>query len=673
MPVIPIVGRKSFRTRALIGSLYLVLTIGAITMVYPFMLMLTTATTSIADWREFRLIPDYLTSRIAQFRKYVVEKNSVGTLAYQYAQDSWYRPENIETKQFDYLTKIPEKAIQTIDRDYADFMAQVNDDLKYLQFIYYATEDYSVLSVRHAYFQAMKNKYGSLDRVNSIYDDTAGKWEELGLPRDYNRVWDYDITVPRHVDWRQFVISRPYPEQYLLSLDELAFIEVRSQYGSVRLFNEEFGTSFKYMTDIRWSALSNQEEGRKLQLHALRWIIPLSYIRLNSQAKEAFAKYLAETSASAAIPFTTKAPVERNARRTWMGFARSKYCLLEYFDPIDPQALWHQFLNDRYQGSIEALNTAHAGKWSSFDDIRLPYDVVDYVNFTRNHWEIFKKFLLGNFSAVLDFVFIHGRALWNTIILVVLTILTTLTVNPMAAYVLSRFRLKYANHVLIFLLAVMAFPTEVAMIPGFLLVKSFPLGAIILGISGMVMFFVISYLTKLKLPMFWSILIGTACALLAGWFGPPVIARWIGREDLNVSLLNTFVALVLPGIAQGFAIFLLKGFFDSLPPELYEAAMLDGASETRMFVSVTLPLCKPVLAVIALTAFTTAYGAFMFAFLTCQDPKMWTLMVFLYEFQQTHSVPVVMASLVISAMPTLLVFVFCQNIILRGIVIPTFK
>jgi multiple sugar transport system permease protein len=63
----------------------------------------------------------------------------------------------------------------------------------------------------------------------------------------------------------------------------------------------------------------------------------------------------------------------------------------------------------------------------------------------------------------------------------------------------------------------------------------------------------------------------------------------------------------------------------------------------------------------------------MFAFLTCQDSSMWTLMVFLYQFQQQHSLPLVMASLVITAIPTLLVFIFAQRVILRGIVIPTFK
>ena len=274
---------------------------------------------------------------------------------------------------------------------------------------------------------------------------------------------------------------------------------------------------------------------------------------------------------------------------------------------------------------------------------------------------------------VLNFIVVHGRALINTSILVVLMIATALTINPMAAYVLSRFRLRYAHHILIFLLATMAFPSEVVMIPGFLLVKSFPLGVIILGASGLSMFFLIRWLGRIKLSPLLTATLAAASAGLAGWLLPPVVARLLGRADLNVSLMNTYFALVLPGIANGYSIFLLKGFFDSLPPELYEAAMLDGAGEARIFGVITMPLCKPVLAVIALGAFTAGYSSFMFAFLTCQDPRMWTLMVFLYQFQQTYPVPLVMASLVITAIPTLLVFVLCQGVILRGIVIPTFK
>jgi multiple sugar transport system permease protein len=65
----------------------------------------------------------------------------------------------------------------------------------------------------------------------------------------------------------------------------------------------------------------------------------------------------------------------------------------------------------------------------------------------------------------------------------------------------------------------------------------------------------------------------------------------------------------------------------------------------------------------------------MWAFLTCQHPKMWTLMVWLYDFQGRYSAfpGMVMAALVLASIPTLLVFLFCQKIIMRGIIIPTMK
>jgi multiple sugar transport system permease protein len=126
-------------------------------------------------------------------------------------------------------------------------------------------------------------------------------------------------------------------------------------------------------------------------------------------------------------------------------------------------------------------------------------------------------------------------------------------------------------------------------------------------------------------------------------------------------------------MANGYAVFLLKCFFDSLPRELYEAADIDGASEWNKFWMITMNLSKPILAVIALGAFNAAYANFMFAFILCQDREMWTLMVWLYQLQQFSSQSVVFASLLIAAIPTLLVFVLCQNVIMRGIVVPTEK
>jgi multiple sugar transport system permease protein len=139
------------------------------------------------------------------------------------------------------------------------------------------------------------------------------------------------------------------------------------------------------------------------------------------------------------------------------------------------------------------------------------------------------------------------------------------------------------------------------------------------------------------------------------------------------SLLNTFAALILPTAANGYSIFLLKGFFDSLPKELYESAELDGAGEIRIFWQITMSLSKPILAVIALNTFNAAYANFMMALLICQDKKMWTLMPWLYQLQQQSCEGIVFSSLLIAAIPTFIIFILCQNVIMRGIVVPVEK
>jgi multiple sugar transport system permease protein len=210
---------------------------------------------------------------------------------------------------------------------------------------------------------------------------------------------------------------------------------------------------------------------------------------------------------------------------------------------------------------------------------------------------------------VLDYIALNGHALWNTALFCILAILTQLTVNPLAAYALSRYPIRASGKILLFLLATMAFPAEVAMIPSFLLLK-------------------------------------------------------------DLGLLNTFAALVLPTAASGYMIYLLKGFFDSLPPELFESGQIDGAKESTMMFRIAMPLSKPVLGYLALMAFMGAYGAFLYAFLVAQDQRVWTLMVFIYQLQNTAPKAVMMAALTLAAIPTLFVFLIAQRAILRGIILP---
>ncbi|MAE65908.1 MAG: hypothetical protein CMJ18_16680 [Phycisphaeraceae bacterium] len=668
MPIIPVVGRRSLGTRALLGALYLLLALGAVTMIYPFALMLSTATTGNADWRQFRIIPAYWTSEQEQFRKMVVDKAPADVLAFDYGREDWFTARDIDADAFRELAEMDPQARATIDRDFADFIGGVDPGMKHLYYLSSTDRSYSVLSMRNAYFDWLRKKYdGDLEQVNLLYDDTAERWHELGMQRTFTGAWEPRPTSRRHADWQAFVASRSPDAQRLFTLDGLVFAALRRDFGTSDALNRAYGTEYESLIQVRWDHLPDAPWADAVREGILRRAVPLEQIRLRDSARLAFDAFVQDDG----LVFSRTAPTDPGPRAIWMRFVRAADCRLADFDPDDPLRSWQAFLRDRYE-NLDHLNTAHGESFAQFDEVALPIPVVDYEAFRRHRDTLMWRFLFGNFGLVLDVVLLHGRALMNTLVFIVLMIVTTLTVNPMAAYVLSRYPLRHGEHLLVFLLATMAFPVEMVMIPNFLLVKQFPLAALVLGVAALAVFLGARRALRWNLSLPRSLALGGTLAVIVGLAAPPLAARLLGRADMNVSLMNTFFALVLPGVVNGYWIFLLKGFFDSLPPELYEAGMLDGASERRMFLSITMPMCKPVLAVIALGAFTAAYGAFMFAFLTCQDPQMWTLMVFLYQFQQQYGVPQVMASLVIAAVPTLVVFILCQRVILRGIVVPTF-
>jgi multiple sugar transport system permease protein len=263
-------------------------------------------------------------------------------------------------------------------------------------------------------------------------------------------------------------------------------------------------------------------------------------------------------------------------------------------------------------GSLAAANKALGTRFTDIMQLNIPQRECDQIFFKQNSAFLKKEFLTRNFIAVFEYIALQGNAIFNTVIYCSLAILCALIINPMGAYALSRYKPRGTYKILLFLMLTMAFPPMVTSIPSFLMLREF-------------------------------------------------------------GLLNTFAALILPGAANGYSIFLLKGFFDSLPQELYESAELDGAGELRIFWQITMSLSKPILAVIALRSFNMAYANFMMALLICQDKKMWTLMPWLYQLQQKSCEGIVFSSLLIAAVPTFIIFILCQNIIMRGIVVPVEK
>jgi ABC-type glycerol-3-phosphate transport system permease component len=360
-----------------------------------------------------------------------------------------------------------------------------------------------------------------------------------------------------------------------------------------------------------------------------------------------------------AIPFPVKIDDAPYMRQDFESFIKSSdVCPIESVSIFSSEEMFREFLVKIHGKIPEGYSgigaVAASTEWSDCFDNR-----------KAMRWE----FTMRNYLQVLDYLAMHGNGLINTFIYCSLAVLCALIVNPLAAYALSRFRLPGTYKILLFCMATMAFPSEVTMIPGFLLLKRFPMWPILIGLAVTILLFLIleKWLSNWKEN--WRALLSLSTGLLTGAIIFPALAP----DYTTTSLLNNFAALVLPGMANGFSIFLLKGFFDSMPKELYEAAEIDGAGEWTKFWMLTMNLSKPILAVIALGAFTHSYSAFMMALIIIPDQKMWTIMVWIFQLQSQVPQPVVYASLVIAAIPTFIIFVLCQNVIMRGIVVPTEK
>jgi ABC-type glycerol-3-phosphate transport system permease component len=680
MPLISVVGRRSWGVRLLVFSFYLLLSLGAISMAYPFMLMVSIATTGRGDYHEFRLIPRYWTSEAALFRKYLLDMVATEHPAWRpsdevpaaamgtwFGRDDWFEPRDVLEAHLASVMGMPAVQRSTMAADVRAFMRSACPTEFRTPAAYFDAD--SVLALQPQYRAWLRTRYGDLAALNREYVENAVTWEDV--PTVVETLQRQPGTSLREREWREFLTTLPpervalfEPERYLY--EYLRSQELPKDYAGHR---DEAGNVLR--SRVTFDELQAGALGPTLKEGFFRKLAPLRYVTVDgTKAATAWRVFLAARQADATTPLTERMPVEGGGVGLWGAFVQ-KECPIEALGLTRPEDHWRPFLRGRH-GSLQALNAAWGSDWKEWESVTIPWAAFRYDCFLGEKQGLRLRYARHNFGMIMDFIGVHGSALRVTVIFILLTILASLTVNPLAAYAMSRFRLKEAHHILVFLLATMAFPGEVLMIPNFLQIKSFPYAQILTVGACLLGFFLLARVMGKRLPFVVSATLALGITVaLAGW-GVPGLLRSVGVSG-SVNLMNTFWALILPGLANGYGIFLLKGFFDSLPPELYEAGLIDGASELRMFWQITLPLCKPILAVMALGAFSGAYGAFMHAFLICQDPKMWTLMVFLYEFQQMHIVPLVMASLVVAAIPTLLVFVFCQNIILRGIAIPTFK
>lgn len=651
MPIISHTDRRSYKGRLLILCIYMALMLGGATMVYPFLVMLTGATGTSFDYERRAALPRHVVSREDRFLRALTNffpsshRNSLRQMRAFFPEvkadwQSWSQigDDKVGSDTFAQaeLKKIDDpqtrKHIQVAANDYADWFKNWDVHETILSF-----------DNRHI-APFLRGRYGSLEAYNKAWEVSIDDFSKAAAPEWSGEPIDQQTYVPlddtRYKDlllfredyrqnkftpflqgapadylrpaalrylWEDYVAAnadasakreklpteQPSAAQFPVSVDApIATLKVWRQFLAEKmpLRHIEIAatpaqqTQFEQFLKTRFR--TPEYFNRTLQLNATNW----SDVRLTST-----------------LPEGTLAKV-------WMDFVRTQVPV-ETWKIRDtlPEQSFQKFALRKY-GTLDKLNAAYGTAYKYIEEVPVPFGQAVLETFALRESAFAWNAGTANFRAVGDFLFFRGRAVGNTIVLVGLALLITLTVNPLAGYALSRFQLRASEKIIVFCLATMAFPAAVSAIPGFLLLR-------------------------------------------------------------DLGLLNTFAALVLPGAANGMTIFMLKGFFDSLPQELYEAAAIDGAPEWMVFFNISLPLVKPILAVSLLNAFIHYYNGWEWAIIVCQDPSLWTLSVWTYQFYQTmgSNPSMVMAAFIINSIPVLIVFLLCQKIILRGIILPSMK
>ncbi|GAA4057289.1 carbohydrate ABC transporter permease [Actinomadura miaoliensis] len=187
----------------------------------------------------------------------------------------------------------------------------------------------------------------------------------------------------------------------------------------------------------------------------------------------------------------------------------------------------------------------------------------------------------------------------------------TLALDVAAAYALSKLRPMFGNVILLGMLATLMIPPTVILLPAYLTVKDVPI--------------------------------------------------------VRLDLLNTPWAIWLPAVANGFNIFLLKRFFDSIPSALLEAAQVDGASPLRILWSIVLPVSRPILGVVSIFTVVNVWRDFAWPLLVLQDPEKMTISVGIASLRANMPQTTMTAALVIASIPTIVVFFLFQRHIMAGL------
>jgi multiple sugar transport system permease protein len=150
-----------------------------------------------------------------------------------------------------------------------------------------------------------------------------------------------------------------------------------------------------------------------------------------------------------------------------------------------------------------------------------------------------------------------------------------------------------------------------------------------------------------------------------------VVANSLYAMFSRLKLINSYVAVILADStgAVPFAIIIMRAFMLSIPIELSEAALVDGAGHWKIFWSIVVPISRTAIITAALFSFLAGWGDFLFALTLTNSADLTPITVGIYRYIGTYSVnwPAIMATAMIATVPAIILLVFAQRYIAAGI------
>lgn len=220
---------------------------------------------------------------------------------------------------------------------------------------------------------------------------------------------------------------------------------------------------------------------------------------------------------------------------------------------------------------------------------------------------------LDNYVTVLS----DGRFLrwfWNSLAIATIVTLSNVFFDSLVGYTLAKFQFRGRYLVFLAILSTLMIPTEMLVIPWYVMAKNF------------------------------------------GW-------------------LDSYWGIMFPGMMTAFGTFLMKQFFETVPNDFLEAARVDGLNEFAIFWRIALPLVTPALSALAIFTFLSNWTAFIWPLIVTTSKELYTLPVGLASFAVESQIQweLIMTGAALATIPTLAVFLLLQRYIVRGVVLAGLK